>query len=71
MSGTTITNMRTGAAGGIAAKYLARKNSRVVGLVGAGAQARTQLMALLEVFGSFEDVRVWSRSEKTRIEFRG
>jgi alanine dehydrogenase len=41
MGGTTITNMRTGAAGGIAAKYLARKSSKVVGLVGAGAQART------------------------------
>ena len=37
MGGTTITDMRTGAAGGIAAKYLARKNSRIVGLVGAGA----------------------------------
>lgn len=70
MSGTTITNMRTGAAGGIAAKYLARKNSRVVGLVGAGVQAKTQLAALLEVFGSFDEVRVWSRSEETKMRFR-
>lgn len=70
MSGTTITNMRTGAAGGIAAKYLARRNSRVVGLIGAGAQARTQLMALLEVFGSFDEVRVWSRSEETKMRFK-
>lgn len=70
MGGTTITNMRTGAAGGIAAKYLARKNSKVVGLIGAGAQARTQLMALLEVFGSFDEVRVWSRSEETRVRFK-
>lgn len=70
MGGTTITDMRTGAAGGIAAKYLARKNSKVVGMVGAGAQARTQLMALLEVFSSIEEVRVWSRSEKTRRDFK-
>ncbi|MEM2028452.1 MAG: alanine dehydrogenase [Candidatus Bathyarchaeia archaeon] len=70
MSGTTITNMRTGAAGGIAAKYLARRNSRVVGLVGAGVQAKTQLAALLEVFGSFDEVRVWSRSEETKTRFR-
>ncbi|MEM3715979.1 MAG: alanine dehydrogenase [Candidatus Bathyarchaeia archaeon] len=70
MSGTTITNMRTGAAGGVAAKYLARKNSKVVGLVGAGAQAKTQLAALLEVFGSFDEVRVWSRSEETKARFR-
>ncbi|MBS7624229.1 alanine dehydrogenase [Candidatus Bathyarchaeota archaeon] len=69
MGGTTITNMRTGAAGGIAAKHLARRDSRVVGLVGAGVQARTQLMALLEVFGSLDEVRVWSRSDETKMRF--
>jgi alanine dehydrogenase len=69
MGGTTITDMRTGAAGGIAAKYLARKDSKVVGLVGAGAQARTQLMALLEVYKNFEEVRVWSRTEDTKKKF--
>lgn len=69
MSGTTITNMRTGAAGGIAAKYLARKDSKIVALVGAGAQARTQLMALLEVYGKLEEVRVWSQSKETKQIF--
>jgi len=66
MGGTHITAMRTGAAGGIAAKYLARKDSRVVGLVGAGTQAKTQLMALLSIYDRLEEVRVWSRTEKTR-----
>jgi alanine dehydrogenase len=66
MGGTTITDMRTGAAGGVAAKYLARKDSRVVGLVGAGAQARTQLMALLSLYGEVKEVRVWSRTKRTR-----
>jgi len=69
MSGTTITDMRTGAAGGIAAKYLANKGSKIVGLVGAGAQARTQLMALLQVYGKFEEVRIWSRSRETKQRF--
>jgi alanine dehydrogenase len=69
MSGTAITDMRTGAAGGIAAKYLARRNSKVLGLIGAGAQARTQLTALLEVFRSLDEVRVWSRSKDRREEF--
>ena len=50
MGGTHLTNMRTGAAGAVAAKYLARKNSRTVGLVGAGAQARTQLLGLSKIF---------------------
>lgn len=59
MGGKTLTDMRTGAAGGIAAKYLARKDSKIVGMVGAGAQARTQLAGLLEVYGKLEEVRVW------------
>ncbi|RLI40375.1 alanine dehydrogenase [Candidatus Bathyarchaeota archaeon] len=69
MGGTTVTDMRTGAAGGVAAKYLARKDSKIVGLVGAGAQARTQLMALLEVYKRLEEVRVWSRSKETKQKF--
>ncbi len=68
IGGTTITNMRTGAAGAVAAKYLARKDSQILGLVGAGAQARTQLLALLEVF-NLEEVRVWSRTEDTKKHF--
>lgn len=70
MGGMTITNMRTGAVGGIAAKYLARRSSKIVGLIGAGAQARTQLAALLEIFESLEEVRVWSRIRETSEEFR-
>jgi alanine dehydrogenase len=69
MGGTTITDMRTGAAGSVAAKYLARKDTKTVGLVGAGAQARTQLMALLEVYKKLEEVRVWSRTEATKKNF--
>jgi len=38
MEGGFITNLRTGAATGIAAKYLAKKDSAIVGLIGAGAQ---------------------------------
>jgi len=66
MGGTHITAMRTGAAGGIAAKHLARKEPKVVGLVGAGTQAKTQLMALLFLYGNLGEVRVWSRSKQTR-----
>jgi len=69
MSGTWITAMRTGAAGGIAAKYLARKDSKVIGLVGAGTQAKTQLMALMSLYGKIEEVRVWSRSEDRRERY--
>lgn len=50
MDGTYITNLRTGATGGMAAKYLANKNSSRIALVGCGNQAQTQLLALYEIF---------------------
>jgi ornithine cyclodeaminase/alanine dehydrogenase len=49
MEGTYVTAMRTGAAGGVAAKHLARKDAKVAGIFGTGVQARTQLLALNEV----------------------
>jgi len=57
MDGTSVTNIRTGAAGAVAAKYLARRDSEVVAMVGSGAQARTQLLALAETF-KIKEVRV-------------
>lgn len=48
MDGTWLTAMRTGAAGGVATRYLARKEASVATIVGAGIQGRTQLMALCQ-----------------------
>ncbi len=50
MDATDITAYRTGATAAIASKYLARSNSRTLGLVGAGRQAYTQLLAHAELF---------------------
>ena len=58
MGGNNITAMRTAAAGGIAAKYLAKRNSKTAGFIGAGVQARAQLLALLSVFPNLEEIRV-------------
>jgi len=69
MGGTAVTYMRTGAAGGVAAKYLARNDSKIVGLVGAGAQARAQLMALVEVYKKFDEVRVYDRNPEAQRRF--
>jgi alanine dehydrogenase len=49
LDGTHITDYRTGAAGGIAVKYLARPEASRLGLIGAGAQARTQVAAIVKV----------------------
>jgi alanine dehydrogenase len=50
MDATFLTSLRTGAAGGVAAKYLARKDSRVFGFVGCGKQAYFQFDALRKIF---------------------
>jgi ornithine cyclodeaminase/alanine dehydrogenase len=52
-----ITAMRTGASAGISAKYLARKDSSVAGILGCGVQARTSLMALVETLPDLVQVR--------------
>lgn len=49
MDGGYITAMRTGAASGVATKYLAKKKVKIAGILGAGVQARTQLWAICEV----------------------
>lgn len=49
MDGASLTAIRTGAGGGVAADLLARKDAKTVGLFGAGVQARTQLQAVMAV----------------------
>ncbi|HKW66034.1 MAG TPA: hypothetical protein VJP04_02020 [Terriglobales bacterium] len=56
-----ITDLRTAAAGALAAKYLARKQINTVAVIGSGAQARYQIK-LLSLVRNFREVRVWGRS---------
>jgi alanine dehydrogenase len=62
--GSYHTVMRTGAAAAVSAKWLARKNSKKLAIVGAGHMAEGVLATCNEVF-AWQDVRVWSRSGKT------
>lgn len=57
--------MRTGAAGGVAAKYLAQPEAATVGLIGAGWQAQSQLEALCQV-RPIKRVKLFSRNEEKR-----
>ncbi len=68
LDGTLITNLRTGASGAVAARYLSRKNSHIAGFVGTGAQARTQLDALMEV-RRITHVKAWSPSMQGTADF--
>jgi alanine dehydrogenase len=66
MGATFLTAMRTGAAGALAARHLARQNSRIVGLIGAGVQARTQLLGLSRLF-KIEQVRVFDTLQERAL----
>jgi alanine dehydrogenase len=66
--GSHHTVMRTGAAAAVSAKWLARKDSKVLAIVGAGHMAVGVLATCNEVF-QWQDVRVWSRSQKTVDHF--
>lgn len=68
MDATYATALRTAAAGGVAAKYLARGDSRRIALVGCGMQAKTQLLALRELFG-IEQVNAWGPDREEALLF--
>jgi ornithine cyclodeaminase len=57
-----ITDLRTGAAGGVAARLLAPERVETVAVIGTGLQARYQLDALAAVRPGFAHVRVWGRN---------
>ena len=56
-----ITDLRTGAAGGVAARHLAPRATSTVAIIGTGGQARQQFDALAVVRPGFALVRVWGR----------
>lgn len=60
--------MRTGAASGIATRYMARTNARSVGIIGTGLQARTQLQAICAV-RPIERIRCFGRNPEKRAAF--
>jgi alanine dehydrogenase len=60
--------MRTGAASGIATRYLARADARTIGMVGTGLQARTQLEAIVFV-RRIERIRAFGRDPERRARF--
>ncbi|MGB0844624.1 MAG: iminosuccinate reductase BhcD [Alphaproteobacteria bacterium] len=59
VGGNLLTALRTAAASSVSIKHLARKDAKVIGMVGAGHQATFQLRAALEQ-RSFEKVIGWN-----------
>ena len=62
--GSYHTLMRTGASAAVSARWLARKDSKVLAIVGAGFVGRGTLATCDAVF-EWEEVRVWSRTQES------
>jgi len=60
-----LQHMRVGACAGLGAKYLSRKDSKVLGMIGSGGMARTYAMAIKEV-RPIEQMRVFSPTKANR-----
>ena len=66
--GNLITAMRTGATTAVGAKYLAKKDSEEITIIGSGVQGKSHLMALNELF-KIKKVNVVGRNSKNTMQY--
>lgn len=69
LDGSVITDVRTGALTGLAARHLADPATTTALVVGAGRQARTQALALADVLPQLRTIQVSSRTPHRRAAF--
>ena len=69
MEGTLCSNLRVGAMGGLAARHLARQDSEVIGIIGAGEQAKMHLIAMKTVLSGLSVCRVGAKTEEEEAQF--
>lgn len=69
MEGSLCSNLRTASVGALGAKYFARKNAKVIGLIGAGEQAKTHFLAMMEVCPEICVCKVSSRTRRSEQIF--
>ncbi|MQP68418.1 ornithine cyclodeaminase [Niveispirillum sp. SYP-B3756] len=70
MSANLLSAYRTGAVPGVGARHLARKDSRVVGILGPGVMARTSLAAFMAVCPAIDTVKLKGRGQQNVDAFR-
>ncbi|NEJ74444.1 ornithine cyclodeaminase family protein [Rhizobium phaseoli] len=69
MDGSLITGLRTGAAGAVSVKALARKNARTIASIGTGNQARMQIRAINEIL-KIEEIYAWDSTYETSSKYK-
>ncbi|MGJ8582151.1 MAG: tyramine oxidase subunit B, partial [Psychromonas sp.] len=69
MSANLLSAYRTGAVPGVGARHLARKNSKVIGLLGPGVMGKTSIAAFMAVCPEIDTLKVKGRGEKSLHDF--
>lgn len=69
MEGTLCSNVRVGAVGATAAKYLARSDSESIGFIGSGEQAKMHLLAMKTAVPSLKECRVAAKENHEEEQF--
>lgn len=69
MDSTEITSKRTAATSALAAKYLAKPNPKRLLICGTGNQSKHQMLAMLEIHPTLEEVYVWGNCYKTAVNY--
>ncbi|MEG8232487.1 tyramine oxidase subunit B [Pseudomonas orientalis] len=69
MSANLLSAYRTGAIPGVGARHLARKDSKVVGLLGPGVMGKTTLAAFIAVCPLIDTLKIKGRGEKSLNDF--
>lgn len=69
MSANLLSAHRTGAISGVGARYLAKKDSKVVGILGPGVMARTALSALVVTCPQIDTLKIKGRGQKSLNKF--
>jgi len=69
MSANLLSAYRTGAIPGVGARHLARKDSKVVGLLGPGVMGKTTLAAFIAVCPHIETLKIKGRGQKSLTDF--
>ncbi len=69
MDGSLITGLRTGAAGAVSVKLLARQNARKITSIGTGKQARMQIRAIHEVM-KIEEIHAWDHHPENLARYK-
>lgn len=70
MEGSIISATRTAAVTGVAMKYLARKDSRVIGIVGAGVLSKAHLLVANEVLDKVDEIKLYNPTRENAVKLK-